>query len=113
MFEAMMDAVEGVPDLTPLEGAELDVLNKALTKNPADRYPTCLDFVEALEKAVKGTQPALPSDAPPSWIAPMRRIGPDGYQLLHRLTGVSRIGQFWEAVAPGGRLVGFQIIENL
>jgi serine/threonine protein kinase len=112
-YEAMMDAVEGVPDLTPLEGAEAEVLNKALAKNSADRYATCLDFVEALEKAIKGAQASPPVGTPPSWIAPMRRIGPDGYQLLHRLTGVSSVGQFWEAVAPGGKHVALQIIENL
>src|SRR5262249_6593466 len=112
-YEAMMDAVEGVPDLTPLEGAEVEVLNKALAKNTAERYATCLDFVEALEKAIKGAQASPPVGTPPSWIAPMRRIGPDGYQLLHRLTGVSSIGQFWEAVAPGGKHIALQIIENL
>jgi serine/threonine protein kinase len=112
-YEAMMDAVEGVPDLTPLEGAEAEVLNKALAKNTADRYATCLDFVEALEKAIKGAQASPPVGTPPSWIAPMRRIGPEGYQLLHRLTGVSSVGQFWEAVAPGGKHVALQIIENL
>lgn len=112
-YDAMVDAVEGTPDLTPLQGPELAVIVKALAKKPEDRYASCLAFVEALETALKG-EPAQPRAAEPvSWIQAMRRIGPDGYQLLHRLVGSSGVGQFWEAVAPGGKHVALQIIENL
>lgn len=40
------------PDLEPLPEAERDVLRKALAKDPAQRHPTCLTFVEELDRAV-------------------------------------------------------------
>jgi serine/threonine protein kinase len=43
---------EGEPDLGPLHDRERDVLVKALAKDPAQRYPTCLTFVQALDRVV-------------------------------------------------------------
>ncbi|MGI9125287.1 MAG: protein kinase domain-containing protein, partial [Mycobacterium sp.] len=54
------------------ELARLDpVLAKALSKNPADRFPTCTDFAAALRRAVEtpGTVPPrmpVPAPAPPA-----------------------------------------------
>ena len=48
----MLFHIERQPDLEPLPKAEQEVLLKALSKNPEDRYPSCSDFVAALETAV-------------------------------------------------------------
>jgi serine/threonine protein kinase len=52
LVDAMMDAVEGSPDLGDLSKPEKAVLLKALAKEPAQRYPNCRDFAAALTTAV-------------------------------------------------------------
>jgi hypothetical protein len=67
MLEIMRSAVEQDPKLDPLPDAEQQVLKKALAKDPKERYPTCLEFVQALDKAL--APPAPPPVKPPSrWL---------------------------------------------
>jgi formylglycine-generating enzyme required for sulfatase activity len=49
------------PDLAPLDGAEKDVLMRALAKDPRRRFPNCAAFVKALREAV---QPPPPKPKP-------------------------------------------------
>jgi serine/threonine protein kinase len=86
------------PSLDPLGQEEQQVLLRALAKDPEERYPDCLTFVHALEKAVVGEMPAgavpwsiaasptetgdavntiIPSAGarPASWRAPARQAG--------------------------------------
>src|SRR5581483_11860785 len=53
------DHLQRQPDLAGLPEKEKAVLLKALAKEPADRYPTCQAFVQALERALDVTP--LPS----------------------------------------------------
>lgn len=53
MYSLMMEHLEGKPNLDPMPEAEQEVLRKALSKDPAARYPSCLAFVEAVEVAVE------------------------------------------------------------
>ncbi|HMF16107.1 MAG TPA: tubulin-like doman-containing protein [Gemmataceae bacterium] len=46
--QLVLQHVQGAPDLTSLLVAERPSISKALSKNPDDRYPTCLDFINAL-----------------------------------------------------------------
>lgn len=48
------------PELAPMDG----VLAKALSKNPADRYPRCADFAQALAAAATGSPSAVSPSAP-------------------------------------------------
>jgi len=50
--QVMTSALEGTPNLEGLSLAEQTVLRRALAKKPEDRYESCTDFVEALERAV-------------------------------------------------------------
>lgn len=50
--EVFLKHMEGNPNLDPLPDLEQDVIRKALSKKPEDRYPTCVAFVHALEEAV-------------------------------------------------------------
>jgi hypothetical protein len=65
MMEIMLDHLERLPDLNPLPEAEQDVLKKALSKDPTERYPSCLAFVQALERAVSPELTGLASG--PRW----------------------------------------------
>jgi hypothetical protein len=60
LVELMMQHLEGTPDLSGLPEAEQRVILKALSKDPARRYPSCLAWVAALEEArAGGGAPAL------------------------------------------------------
>jgi serine/threonine protein kinase len=50
--QAMIDALEGTPDLGNLDQAERKVLLRALAKDAADRYSSCREFADALTAAV-------------------------------------------------------------
>jgi serine/threonine protein kinase len=51
LMAIMFEHLEQTPDLSPLPEAEQRVILKALSKDPADRYPSCLAWVQALEQA--------------------------------------------------------------
>jgi serine/threonine protein kinase len=53
-----------MPRFDPLPEAEQAVLTRALAKEPAQRYPSCRAFVEALEEACR-PKPAPPPEPPP------------------------------------------------
>jgi serine/threonine protein kinase len=46
--QLMLHHLQGTPDLEPLLPAERPVVARALAKDPAERFPCCLDFVCAL-----------------------------------------------------------------
>jgi serine/threonine protein kinase len=51
MMQLMFAAQERIPDLAPLPAEVQQVLLKALNKKPSERFGSCLEFYEALEKA--------------------------------------------------------------
>jgi serine/threonine protein kinase len=55
----MFDHLDHIPNLDPLQQAEQNSLLKALAKNPDERYPSCLEFVEALEQSL-GSKVRIP-----------------------------------------------------
>jgi serine/threonine protein kinase len=67
MFELMMNHLKQTPALDTLPRTERDVLLRALAKEPAQRYESCLTFVDALAQTLSegsaGTIPDVP--APP------------------------------------------------
>jgi serine/threonine protein kinase len=65
MYSLMLDHLEGKANLDPMPQAEQQVVRKALSKEPADRYSTCLAFVQALERALEDL-PARDHPRPPS-----------------------------------------------
>jgi serine/threonine-protein kinase len=63
-FKIVNEQPEPVHRLNPTLGWTVDtVIRKALSKNPADRYPTCSDFAFALENACRSCKDWRP--APP------------------------------------------------
>jgi eukaryotic-like serine/threonine-protein kinase len=59
--QMMLAHVSAVPNLTFLPSADQSIVAKALAKNPDDRYPSCLAFVQALYAAEESSgQETLP-----------------------------------------------------
>jgi formylglycine-generating enzyme required for sulfatase activity len=52
LMELMLEHLQHTPDLSPLSEAEQRVILRALHKDPKERYPTCLDWVHALDEAL-------------------------------------------------------------
>jgi serine/threonine protein kinase/formylglycine-generating enzyme required for sulfatase activity len=51
-IEVMIKHLQGAPDLTGLGETERQVLLRALSKSSAQRYATCVEFVDALNEAL-------------------------------------------------------------
>lgn len=48
LYELMVLHMTGEPNLTPLPADDRPILGRALSKRSVDRYPSCLDFIQAL-----------------------------------------------------------------
>jgi formylglycine-generating enzyme required for sulfatase activity len=55
MVEMMAAQCQQTPNLAPLPEAEQAVLQRALAKEPGQRFPGCKSFVQALEQAINPT----------------------------------------------------------
>jgi eukaryotic-like serine/threonine-protein kinase len=65
MKQLILQHLQNSHDLTPVPVHDRPVMAKALSKNPEDRYATCIDFVQYLQKAtMKGGGSATPASAP-------------------------------------------------
>jgi serine/threonine-protein kinase len=107
--EALAHANDAIPsvreDAPDLPAAQLDaVFRRALAKNPADRYPTCLELVHdlraALSEAEARTQVLAPAPVPVTAVpppAPPGRRGPSTRAL-------ALVGLLIAALAAGAAL---------
>lgn len=64
MKQLILQHLQNAYDLTPVPVHDRPVMGKALAKNPEDRYATCLDFIEYLQRATMKSGGALPASAP-------------------------------------------------
>jgi serine/threonine protein kinase len=48
----VLQHLQGTPDVSPLPVHDREIIARCLAKKPEDRYPTCLEVVRALTKAV-------------------------------------------------------------
>jgi serine/threonine-protein kinase len=61
LFKIVREEPLSAKRLNPTLGAQVDtVLRKALAKNPADRYETCVEFINALSTACNASQGWMP-----------------------------------------------------
>jgi serine/threonine protein kinase len=51
MRQLVLQHLQGAPDLSSLPVADRPAIARALSKNPDDRFPCCLDFVKAVREA--------------------------------------------------------------
>src|SRR5262249_28104136 len=63
LYETIESHLKRIPDLSPLDPVEKQVLQRALAKDPRCRYQTCAEFMDELEKAqtAKRLEPWRPS----------------------------------------------------
>jgi tetratricopeptide (TPR) repeat protein/serine/threonine protein kinase len=67
-MQVMWAHLNAPPDLTGMGACEQQVVQRALSKDAPDRYPSCLEFVRELERAAAQDE-ALPQDRPANWEA--------------------------------------------
>jgi serine/threonine protein kinase len=63
MYQLMMLHMTGEPNLTALPGEDRAIVARALSKSAEDRYPSCLDFLQALVCGESGVKVDLPRRA--------------------------------------------------
>lgn len=61
MRQLVLQHLQGAPDLSSLPLADRPIIAKALSKNPDDRYPTCMDLAHALRNAPQLIGPWAPT----------------------------------------------------
>jgi serine/threonine protein kinase/formylglycine-generating enzyme required for sulfatase activity len=97
IFGLMREICAGPPDLVGLEESERQVVMRALAPRPADRFPSCREFVAALREVQRKKReadtlaepaPPGPSAKAPGPAGPMRRVWA-ALLLLVCLAGVS------------------------
>lgn len=49
--QLLLQHISGIPDVSPLPPSDRDAINRALSKNPDDRFPSCTDLVNALQQS--------------------------------------------------------------
>ena len=64
MRRLVLQHLQGDPDVSPLPARDRPVVQRALAKNPDNRFASCLDFVEALEAAGVARPGAVPEAVP-------------------------------------------------
>jgi serine/threonine protein kinase len=66
--QLLMQHVKMPPDLTPLPANEHRIVERALAKDPNQRWPTCTEFVQALRAAP--ASPLVPAKPAVAWEVP-------------------------------------------
>jgi serine/threonine protein kinase len=102
--QLLLQHLQGKPDLTWLPPADRPIVERALAKNPQDRFPSCADFIRALQAAtpLDGTAPASGQGAAGS----SKTVA--NYRLISCLHSTP-LTEVWKATSSGGvnRLVKF------
>lgn len=110
----------GAIDVDFLPKAEAEVIKRALSFKPDERFPTCTDMVKALERAIrpeKGSSSATPSGSTgkppiPEEIFQRGKEVVPGYKL-EKCLGKGGYGEVWQATGPGKTKVALKIVKDL
>lgn len=110
-MNAGIEAVLGKLDFTLVPRLEQEVLHRATDPVPHQRFPKCIDFVNAL-RASQSSQ--RDSGSKPRTLEEI--LQPDseivsGYKLLHRLNFSER-DEFWKAITPASKQFVIHVIRE-
>jgi eukaryotic-like serine/threonine-protein kinase len=64
MKQLILQHLQNAHDLTPVPVHDRPIIAQALTKNPEDRFPTCLDLIQQLRQATLKIDPSAQSCGP-------------------------------------------------
>jgi serine/threonine protein kinase len=117
LYEVMFAHLQGKLDFSKLSEGERPVLKRATALNPDERFPTTLEMVRSLRRAIEGTKSSKPpaTTSGPFRMNELLRPGIEivpGHKLVH-LIGRGGYGEVWRAAAPGGMPVALKLIRNL
>ncbi len=59
MRQLVLQHLQGAPDLSSLSLADRPIIERALSKNPDARHPSCKEFIQALRDATRPKEPAV------------------------------------------------------
>ena len=116
----MMTVVTNRPVEIPAESPRRRALAKALSKEGTDRYPSCMEFVQAFAKSER---PEAPKPAAPRSVRPVQQVAPihrkfGGWRLVAAAVGVllAAVGAFGYLSVRRDRLelarLSAQIVER-
>jgi serine/threonine protein kinase len=77
LHDVMQAHLNQHPNLDPLGEAERRAILKAVAKKPEDRFPSCRDFVKALEKSLAKSEPVVKVAPRPQGSDPFATLRPD------------------------------------
>jgi serine/threonine protein kinase len=102
--QLLLEHLQGKPDLSWLPAADRPLVERALAKNPHDRFPSCADFVRALQAATNLA--VSPAASAPGAARSGKTLA--NYRLLSCLH-CTPLTEVWKAQSGGGvnRLVKF------
>jgi hypothetical protein len=100
LFVATMS--EKDPDVSGLTSAEQRVVRKALAREHAKRYPTCVAFVDALAEAVLPRPVAKPAPPEPPWRKALRRAAWVAAPLVVLAVALLLAYRSWKVEVPDG-----------
>src|SRR5262249_28673237 len=64
MKQLILQHLQNAHDLTPVPVHDRPIIAQALTKNPEDRFPTCVDLIKQLRQATLKFDPSAQSCGP-------------------------------------------------
>jgi serine/threonine protein kinase len=73
LYQLMVLHMTEEPNLAPLQLEDRPIVSRALSKRSEDRYPSCLDFIQALVSGQSAAKPGTPRRA-----ALMKKFGSEG-----------------------------------
>jgi serine/threonine protein kinase len=117
MYSILRAHIQGELDFAFCTTDEREVLERATSINPDNRYSTCQEMVRELHRAVEGprTWESLETLAPCESKPPERSAEEDeafsGYTLA-RVINRGGYGEIWEAFAPRGERVAVRLIKD-
>ncbi len=113
----------GAVDVDFLSKGEAEVIKRALSFKPEERFPNCSDMVKALERAIRpqagnlsgtGSSPSGSTGKPPipeELFHRSKEIVP-GYKL-EKCLGKGGYGEVWQATGPGKTKVALKVVKDL